>query len=697
MARLLALGAAKKQPSFKGQRRPTVTLSLSPLDLPEILHNIFAFLSPWALKNSVRLVCKQWYSIARPLIPVRALWKDRTRYRYKHSFVLNRLHQANILQVLFEQSWQLDNTTFAWRELIEKVETLQASNQLQIKRLELLRGNFLESRIYLILPKIVTLTEIWIEKLVQETIHVGTILRLCPQLRMLHIDGSASLGYHEIEIETNRPPRRTDAYPSTLISSRLRRMTIKWMHIQQATLETIVNLCPELQTLRLVELNRAKTQIQSFDRVHLYSMIAASCSRLRWFHLSFREQSMTAEDAQAMHQTFFPRLQVPHFEANLFSTEPTYSRRTPTSPAPSLEALSLLCDDIHPNTTSYLRQPYIGGVYVNRLTTLEIVLSDAPKQWSPVSDALHHLLCDSPSLLHLFAPTVPYYPEYLDLEGEVDSDGYYCPRGCDALRQRSEDLCIKKKIWACRDLRTLQIQFTPLSVQDCPSAANSRIMFGYVAKVCPELRELWVKRSQLCLELDGGLCLLSRLRKLERLRIWTKTRTSFGKKDIEWMAVTHRADRLPHRAQRSIEQWIARSQLTFPDFSRSKKASGRNTRHDDGQTSFEFSQDSNSRVFGPDSKADGKLTVEDMEGVGSKQDVEAWLKRQTDLGHRQRHRCGPNEYEGSIDICWPRLEYLSLCFFMLHNHKVVQCEDHLPALFAKIRPHIEFNCSSRWP
>ncbi|KAF9925102.1 hypothetical protein BGZ67_008884 [Mortierella alpina] len=482
MAPLFAFQAGKKLAISKTQEQYPANTSLSPLHLPEILQLVFSFLSTHFISISVRLVCRQWNSVARPLIPVRALWKDRTSDKYKHSYVLNRLEHANILEVLFEQTWQLNNTTFAWRELVEKVDALRVGNQLHIRQLDLHRGNFLESRIYRILPKITTLTVLRIEKLVQRTIHVGTVLALCPHLRVLYIECSG--GYHEIEYDTTPPMSAADdarAWP--LQPSRLASLTVKWMHVRQETLELTIKQCPGLQILRLIELNRTTMQVEPFDRVRLYSVVAETCLGLRRFHLSFLEQVLTVDETKALDRMYFPGPPWTHCET-------ARNQQDPPPPPTRLDTLSLLSGDIHAYTVFfYLRHPFIANVYTHHLTTLEIILSCAPKNLGVVGDALHQLLCDAPSLLHLLAPEVPYYSEYLDLEGEVDSEGYYRPR-----RSESEFFRIKKQMWACRGLRTLHLQFESVLGPDSPTPEKARIMFGYLARACPDLRELSIRR-----------------------------------------------------------------------------------------------------------------------------------------------------------------------------------------------------------
>ncbi|KAK3838821.1 MAG: hypothetical protein J3R72DRAFT_448396 [Linnemannia gamsii] len=90
----------------------------------------------------------------------------------------------------------------------------------------------------------------------------------------------------------------------------------------------------------------------------------------------------------------------------------------------------------------------------------------------------------------------------------------------------------KRKVWACQNLETLQVQVHAHSTE-LIWPVHSRIIFGYISAVCPKLQELsifvpnfcssqWgdnVYRPRLFLQLDGGLCLLSRLDRLKKLKV----------------------------------------------------------------------------------------------------------------------------------------------------------------------------------
>ncbi|KAG9066828.1 hypothetical protein KI688_012740 [Linnemannia hyalina] len=678
------------------------------MQLPEILYIIFSYLSDHTIRHSIRFVCKQWLAISRPFVQASALWKDRKSNEYKHGFILNRLHHVTILRVLFEQTWQLKNTQFAWGELAEKIDTLRNKGQLRIWKLELNGANFLESRIYTIIPRITTLTHLRIERVVQQVVHVGVILAVAPHLKKLHIEGTKAQLAHTVEFDTT--PAWTDSSLQDgikAVDSELVNLTIKWMSIDQSTLESIVTRCPQLVTLRLVELGRAASQAEPFDRSSLFTLVSSACPFMSWFHLSFEGQSMSREESIAYTETFDPQ----PVEETITAMKTRIQQRPE-----SRRVMSILSNDIRPETHLQLFRTQV--VHVNTITTLEICLGDGLLLSRYVSHTLHDILCSSPWLQHLIAPMIPYYAEYFDLEGRVDSvSGSYHPRQCRQGKQPMDLFRTRKRIWACRGLKTLRILIESMDT-DHASEENARIMFGYLVRVCPDLQELSIRRRQLNLNLAGGMCLLTRLRKLERLMIWTDTWTKFSKKDLEWMA------RVPKK--KSMEQWV----LGLATGSRSPKRGGGEDRQHyqqkyypngmsrQGMAVRTFSSASTSSSSSAESRSDGEirgndtgtpLTIEDMRAVGKMADIEVWEREQESIKRRksgssrgmgrtkkqqQRRQRFDQEDES---ICWPKLEFLGLQLVMVHKEQPLRLEEHLPAMIAKIRPETKFSCEAgRW-
>ena len=64
---------------------------------------------------------------------------------------------------------------------------------------------------------------------------------------------------------------------------------------------------------------------------------------------------------------------------------------------------------------------------------------------------------------------------------------------------------------------------------------SSRIVFGYLAQVCPRLTRLWITRRWLDCSLDGGMVLLTNMEQIERLEIATESQIRVHFWDFIWL------------------------------------------------------------------------------------------------------------------------------------------------------------------
>ncbi|KAF9939511.1 hypothetical protein BGZ65_010353 [Modicella reniformis] len=649
------------------QNSGTQLSQLHPLYLPEVLRIIFSYLTQHTLKTNVRFVCKQWFAASRPIIHLQALWKDRISNNYNHRFLLTRLDQVTHLRVLFEQLWVLNNTEFAWQELLETVDSLRLSGRLRITTLILNRVNFLESRIYTLLPKLSTLTEIRIEKMVQPTLCLGVILALCPNLREFSINHLDN--FHHIEDNTDPCWPGTTHDMTRSKESGIRSIIIKRMSVEQSTLERILARCPQLNVLKLIGLCGTNFQTEPFNRPKFFTTIAKTCPQLECFHLSFQDIRMTQQDALMLNRTFYWDVQ---------SMEQTQSHLQNQR----LTTLSLYDNDLVDLPRS---NPFEFSPYSNTLTSLEILTSSSQAPHHYVSHALHNFLCTIPTLVHLVAPEIPYFAEYLDLNGRADDEkeGFYYPRTCGRDRSTTHPHRIQRRMWACRGLRTLHLPFHSLG-EDHPSVENGRIMFGYLARACPDLRDLAIQRKDLNMTLKGGMCLLTRMRHLERLTIVTDTSVRLERKDLEWLA-KHPVKRskllLLPRFHRKSE--VSRLQLSTiastTTTTTTTTTSSLSLRDSSSGKSINMDDDSISNISAKTSEFE-LWTIEEMKDVGTVIELEKCRRELAERG------------------CWPKLSFLCLHYAPIRNTHVTGFERYLPAMIRDVRPDIEFRRDARrWP
>ncbi|KAF9323238.1 hypothetical protein BGZ91_003743, partial [Linnemannia elongata] len=715
---------------------------LSPLELPHIIEAIFSYLSQFALRHCVRLVCKQWRAFAAPLIdPIDNgdVWSDDLSEKSLQG-VMARLERKTILRVQLRlatsDAWVASN----WAILLDTIQTLRTKSLMRIQTLHLAGSLFPESRFYPLLPLLSdTLTEIRMERIIHVNTHIGTILALCPHLRTFHI--SCNNSTCKIVHNTAPPWSGTPESVTGLGQLRLEDLKIKRMHIEQVVLETIITRSPHLRTIRLVELTGENSLSAEGlpDRGSLIQLVADSCPRLEIFHFSANKECLTenawigitvrsnnnnlitSRSSRTGTVLESVRLQYqPTDDPHGLWQEPNSSNHNYNNGRPRY-ALSLSAQDIHLGTSALL-QPI-----VNNLTRLEILSTTEPLYHPPataLSRVLHQYLCSSPLLVHLVAPGVFYRSEYMELRGEIGSDGLYQPKHWDSTTshppagvRRTE-----KRVWACRRLQTLHIFFgsTP---QEEASAENSRTLFGYITRVCPDLQELVIRKTALHVELEGGMCLLTRLHKLQRLTVASLMHaTQFGIQDIEWMAKTNEVEATPKES--ALMRRSRRLSQLLRQMIPKRLAPGPKIDVVDMQRMHQLYLKAKdvSRV----------LTVADMEGVGSDADLDAWrccgqrystfpssssssslvssvlkgrespaataveMKVEAEEEQGVKAKEHQEQYQEREGVCWPRLEFFGLTFLKHRIRSPTRSRHSLPAtekailtMMMQIRPEVE--------
>ncbi|KAF9911897.1 hypothetical protein EC991_001801 [Linnemannia zychae] len=201
---------------------------------------------------------------------------------------------------------------------------------------------------------------------------------------------------------------------------------------------------------------------------------------------------------------------------------------------PQLEEFNFTAQEMRPN----LYRAFSTGV-VNRITTLNL-LPMQPQTVSTRGIPLRQILCTFEHLIHLRAPTAVYYHEDMDLnnvkgrlrdrKARLD-----CSSGRSDPRIPIDDPTkARQYIWACSGLKTLHMTID-ITGSDSGSPVTSLIIFGFLSRMCPQLEELYLERWDLNLKLYGGFSLLSRLQKLERVRIVTDFHSRMDEAALLWI------------------------------------------------------------------------------------------------------------------------------------------------------------------
>ncbi|KAF9562843.1 hypothetical protein EC968_005072 [Mortierella alpina] len=265
---------------------------------------------------------------------------------------------------------------------------------------------------------------------------------------------------------------------------RLRSLGLHAMVVEEAALFSILASCPNLRELRLTALKHSRIirPTANLGQVHLVTFTGAFFRRLA--AVCPRINCLDITTMYSLHSYGFQGLTKEALEEAL-------------ALFPCLAETTLVGDDACPKIfetlDSYLR---------NTLTTLEITGAARTN----VGNYLHAYLCDSPHLLHLKAPYVDVPNSCFDLEGILRGGRYIYQRKLagshdveivvvTGARASTYGRSKKRKIWACRNLRTLDLRCH--RDDDADAEENSRMIFSYLSKVCPQLEHLTIRRSPL--------------------------------------------------------------------------------------------------------------------------------------------------------------------------------------------------------
>ncbi|KAF9972166.1 hypothetical protein BGZ73_004769 [Actinomortierella ambigua] len=143
-------------------------------------------------------------------------------------------------------------------------------------------------------------------------------------------------------------------------------------------------------------------------------------------------------------------------------------------------------------------------------------------------EALHTYLChdDARHLRELIAPDIFYPEEYLD-----------------------PSLVQKKQYgtWSSRDLVVLHMGFGSEEADTWSDSKSrqqlTRHMVGFIVSMCPQLTDLWVRCKAVDFTLEGGMCYLTRLERLQTLKIQTVDMPVVTEHDLVWLF--HRRAQFP--------------------------------------------------------------------------------------------------------------------------------------------------------
>lgn len=195
---------------------------------------------------------------------------------------------------------------------------------------------------------------------------------------------------------------------------------------------------------------------------------------------------------------------------------------------------SFLVDNLDPHLGSQLLQVR------NVVTCLEIY-DIQQRRYQPLGrdlmdSGLHRFLCNAPLLRALKAARVSCVASRLD-PFPLDLPDEPHQRSSSAEGAVSVE---EPRLWVCHNPETLELGFTqPYTLERLRqlTSRDVRVVFGYLSRLCPRLRHVNISLDSAPVDLQSGLCLVSRLKRLETLTIEMPGKVSFWSRgtDLSWM------------------------------------------------------------------------------------------------------------------------------------------------------------------
>ncbi|KAG0376243.1 hypothetical protein BGX24_008038 [Mortierella sp. AD032] len=570
-------------------------LAPSIVNIPEILEIIFSYLDNTTLRKTCLLVCRQWHQLTHNRVLREVRWDWRWK-RHRAESALSRLAGAHRLiftcisaygygevdVVLSDIMRAINQQATVYQAMVDKhskQNNLQEKHQQQQQGGQKLWWRQGESSVKNTRPlrevELFSFRQPGDDELTQNVFHfpatltslkftggvysgtrlwIGQILADCPLLEIFHAGSGGPTLVNGPWVPPNYDRKQ---------SLRLRSLVLQNAKLDQGGLEDLLSITPLLQELKLIEL-LSTTQLVFEDLPHSYYDWNRLYRRLKSLSLSLRALQFTVHGGSTMSHT--------QLRQRMIELRP--DNPSEWSFAPADISLTLLQE---------------LSVAHNNITTLELCI---PKVWPRNFSActigrysegmrlLHQYLCDSPNLVKLkcirgaiFLDEMDLFDraKYTDLALGPERD--WSHRVGPILRSKNK----KKKVWACRNLRSLEVEVHSHGYERLIWPVQSRIFFGYIATVCSELEELDLKLPSYCLQvgadqqtrqtllhiqLEGGLCLLSKMEYLRTLKIdrgsggGQRLADDIQKFDINWIAPSE-MKRVKNRTQRRlvVEQW----------------------------------------------------------------------------------------------------------------------------------------------
>ncbi|KFH74215.1 hypothetical protein MVEG_01428 [Podila verticillata NRRL 6337] len=362
-----------------------------------------------------------------------------------------------------------------------------------------------------VLPLLGSLTSLRLDRFAMEPLHMDVVFRSCPQLKKLHLENATLMILPQSSSRLSSLDLTFGARGLLVPSPddktfQLKVLTLKGCRVASSTLVDILSVCPRLVEMELTAVSLIKNiddmeACRHITEAEFLSFVGLACPGLRRCHYSNNHKAMEADSVKALFQDN-PRVTEWIFLRNDLNVEQLMARNIITY----LE----IKDDPYPRS-----RPKAG---------LDLM-----------SSKLHRFLCHAPLLRELILSGVHCATDRLDpFPTSLKAEPHRMSRVKDSLSPN------RFRLWACTGLQTLSLYFTQSYNIDVPrklTGRDVRVVFGYLSRVCPNLRHVNIGLDSAPMDLQSGLCLVSRLKYLKTLTIQMPEKASIWSRgpDLSWM------------------------------------------------------------------------------------------------------------------------------------------------------------------
>ncbi|KAG0279354.1 hypothetical protein BGZ95_001479 [Linnemannia exigua] len=706
--------------------------------VPELVELILSFLNQRTLRLTASLVCRLWRNAALPLLDQPAIITlDPANQHQQDPFNKDKFDQraidsikgARVLIIkppIADPYWGILGPSrlgpVHHQALMDRLNELARERELRVIDLQIRYNMYYQADV---LPLLVItghqLTSLCLKRMhFQEFFPLDEILLLCP--RVLHVTVSNVVpSFYRLwpsdEPDHPAPASLPDRIP-------LRSLSLQAIGIETECLLRLLRATPALTDLELTKLIGGTTTTQppttsSSQASPQYAPLSSTSSYPPNSSALKKQDLISWSNMESIEKIASASLKITRLSISMNKPSKIKSveRVRILQKFPSLTHWASPSFDISSRTLETIRT-----TFADRVTSLEIT---GHLNQDIVGKALHQYLCRTPHLQDLRAPEIQVSVAWLDVEGILDRDARYRRRREDDNHSSFsvEDEQLHARVWMTGNLKTLHLGFGAGSYGSSSFASHvaSRMVYGYISKTCPRLRDLSISSSGLLLSLEGGVSLLSRLQDLRRLVVYTNSSEDLKKDDLGWLALDLDPARNVEK-KRLMERFITVEDRTIysrtpfkstllsqdmpskgrqkhlkptikPTVPNSRRYRERESSDSDTETDLDNDEEgflrskfiakkkatkmtSPSSTASEDQDADYMMSGADMRALGHLQDIGTMFQKRATKRWQ----------------CWPELEYLE---FQNSSHPQLDDNKTVEGWVQAIRPRLEFKCLAR--